>query len=345
MTQNTASLQLSERLNCFVKLGEALKSLDSDQKLSLAARAKYANPWFEEKNVLLSLSNLAEMLAENNLKIFSSNYSTLDEPRIPKSIGVIMAGNIPAVGFHDALCVLLAGHTLLAKLSKDDTVLMCFLFDKITEIEPRFAPFIQVVERLTLMDAVVCTGSNNSARYFEHYFGKYPNIIRKNRTSVAVLDGTESPEEIALLAEDIFTYYGLGCRNVSKLFIPQESDITKIIDHVEHCSYVINQHKYANNYTYNRAIYLLNLEPFLDNDFAIFKESDALNSPLSVIHYERYCAKAPLLEKLKADKDNIQCIVSKCPEIENKVAFGEAQKPNLSDFADGVDTMEFLLDL
>jgi hypothetical protein len=345
MSKIDSYIPLSARINCFIKLGRLLAGLSSEEKTSLAARAKYENPWFVESNVLLALSSISEMLNESQLQSFVNNYSALENARSPKRVGLVLAGNIPAVGFHDVLCVLLSGHIALVKFSKDDRVLMQFLVDKIVEIEPQFKEYIKIVDRLTDIEAVICTGSDNSARYFESYFGKYPNIIRKNRTSIAVLDGTETTEELHNLGKDIFTYYGLGCRNVSKLFIPKNQDLTKIIDALESFSYIIEQHKYANNHTYNKAIYLLNQEEFLDNDFAIFKESEELNSPLSVILVERYSNTNDVSERLELVKEKVQCVVSKMPEIKNKVAFGEAQKPHLHDFADGVDTMQFLLGL
>lgn len=345
MSKINTFIPLSAKLDCFIKLGHLLANLSSEEKTSLTARAKHENPWFVENNVLLALIGISEMLNENSLQNFASNYSTLENEYPPKRVGLVLAGNIPAVGFHDVLCVLLTGHVVVAKFSKDDRVLMQFLVDKIMEIEPRFKEYIKIVDRLTDIEAVICTGSDNSARYFESYFGKYPNIIRKNRTSIAVLDGTETAENLQNLGKDIFTYYGLGCRNVSKLFIPKNQDLTKIIDELESFSYIIEQHKYANNHTYNKAIYLLNQEEFLDNDFALFKESEELNSPLSVILVERYNNMSELLARLDSVKEKVQCVVSKLPEIENKVAFGEAQKPHLHDFADGVDSMQFLLGL
>ena len=345
MPKTDSFIPLSARLSCFIKLGRLLADLGAEEKVNLAARAKYENPWFVENNVLLAISSISEMLNEKQLQNFVHNYSALENEYSPKRIGLVLAGNIPAVGFHDVLCVLLTGHIVLAKFSKDDRVLMQFLVDKIMEIEPRFKEYIKIVDRLTDIEAVICTGSDNSARYFESYFGKYPNIIRKNRTSIAVLDGTETAEELHNLGKDIFTYYGLGCRNVSKLYIPKAQDLTKIIDELESFSYIIEQHKYANNHTYNKAIYLLNQEEFLDNDFAIFKESEELNSPLSVILIERYNNVGEVLVRLESVKEKVQCIVSKMPEIKNKVPFGEAQKPHLHDFADGVDTIQFLLGL
>lgn len=345
MSKIDSFIPLSARLNCFIKLGQLLADLSSEEKTSLAARAKYENPWFVESNVLLALASISDMLNEKQLQDFAHNYSALENEYSPKKVGLVLAGNIPAVGFHDVLCVLLSGHIAVVKFSKDDRVLMQFLVDKIVEIEPQFNEYIKIVDRLTDIEAVICTGSDNSARYFESYFGKYPNIIRKNRTSIAVLDGTETPEDLHNLGKDIFTYYGLGCRNVSKLFIPKNQDLTKIIDGLESFSYVIEQHKYANNHTYNKAIYLLNQEEFLDNDFAIFKESEELNSPLSVILVERYDNTNEVLVRLESVKEKVQCIVSKILEIENRIPFGEAQKPHLHDFADGVDTMQFLLSL
>jgi hypothetical protein len=339
------SLPLSTRIECFTTLGKELGSLSPEAMESLAAKAKYGNPWFVEENVAMALHQLALMLEEDSLVNFVLQYPALQENRAPKTVGVVMAGNIPAVGFHDVLCVLLSGNKLLAKLSKDDTVLIQFLLDRIVAIEPLFAPYIQVTERLANMDAVICTGSNNSARYFESYFGKYPHIIRKNRTSVAVLDGTETMADLHLLATDVLTYFGLGCRNVSKIYIPESMAIESVIDGFAGFSDIVNQHKYANNYTYNRAIYLLNQDKFLDNDFLLFKESENLHAPLAVLFYEKYEDQAALLKKLADMEDQIQCISSKIPHINNRIPLGQTQQPKLSDFADGVDTMEFLITL
>lgn len=345
MSETLLSLPLSIRLDCFIRLGKELSALKPESKETLASRAKYENPWFTESNVLLALDNLIRMLEEEELINFVINYPLLKENKVAKTVALVLAGNIPAVGFHDVLCVLLSGHKIMAKLSKSDTVLMKFILDTIVELEPKFADFIQIEERIANFDAVICTGSDNSARYFEHYFGKYPNIIRKNRTSIAVLSGNETEMELRLLADDIFAYYGFGCRNVSKLFLQKNVDIIKVIDAFEPYSSIVNHHKYANNYDYNRAIFLVNLQHSYDNGFALIREDSALFSPLSVIHFEYYDTTEEVLQLLEKWKNSIQCIVSKLPEIRNRIDFGKTQSPHLLDYADGVDTMRFLLEL
>jgi hypothetical protein len=345
MYKPTNFIPLSVKVDSFSKLGKYLSALSEQEISDLTTRASAENRWFTSESVGLALKNLAIMLENENLNIFVQKYDTLSAQREVKTVGVVMAGNIPAVGFHDAFCVLLSGHKLLAKLSKDDTVLMRFLLEKLLEIAPEFASFVQYADRMKEMDAVICTGSDNSARYFDYYFGKYPHIIRKNRTSIAVLDGNESLAELELLAKDVFSYYGLGCRNVSKIMIPESMDVTKVIEAFEPYSHIIDHHKYANNYTYNRAVLLLNNEVFLDNGFLLFRETNDLHSPLSVLYYARYAQKKELLEYLDTHKQHIQCVVSNLTEIATRVQFGKTQSPLFLDYADGVDTMAFLLGL
>ncbi|MBC7389288.1 MAG: acyl-CoA reductase [Opitutaceae bacterium] len=337
-------ITLNNRIACFVALGKFISSMSMEEMESLSRKAKYENAWFTEDSLKTALTSLADMLKEDSLINFIPFYPELNKEVQSKNIGVIMAGNIPGVGFHDAFCVLLSGHILQAKLSKSDTIIMKFLLEKIVEIAPDFKLFIQVVERMANMEAVICTGSDNSARYFESYFGKYPHIIRKNRTSVAILNGKESVSDFEKLGSDIFTYFGLGCRNVTKVYIPENYDITKLIDTFEPWSFVINQHKYANNYTYNRAIYLMNQDPFLDNNFLLLKESESLHSPISVLYYERYSDQNKLTAELTEKADKLQCVVTNT-DFKNKISFGQTQNPGLNDFADGVDTMKFLLQL
>lgn len=337
-------MPLHTRLACFTKLGKKLAACTLEEQEDLARAAKAQNPWFTSDSTRFALQGLVQLLDEDKLVDFILNYPTLNDTRPTYTIGVVMAGNIPAVGFHDALCVLLSGHRLLAKLSKDDQILMRYLLEQIILLEPAMAPFIEITERLSGMDAVICTGSDNSARYFEHYFGKYPHIIRKNRTSIAILDGKESKQELDGLVRDVLTYYGLGCRNVSKLYIPSSQPIEKIIDAFEEYAHVIDNHKYANNYTYNRAVLLLNQEAFLDNGFVLFKESDSLHSPLSVLFYEKYDSEAELEAKLKALEGQLQCVVGHSM-VAHRIPFGQAQQPSVFDFADSVDTMSFLLAL
>ena len=253
-----------------------------------------------------------------------------------------MAGNIPLVGFHDFLCVLLSGNNVLAKLSSNDKVLLPYLSNYLIQQEPSLAARIAFTEgKMEGFDAVIATGSNNTSRYFEYYFGKKPNIIRKNRNSIAILTGKESTEELTALGEDIFRYYGLGCRNVSKIYVPKGYDFEPFFNAIFSYKDIVDQHKYANNYDYNKAVYLMSNFKILDNGFLILKEDDGQASPISVLFYAYYDAEETLEQELNAQEEQIQCIVSK----KGGIGFGETQKPKLHDYADGVDTMEFLLKL
>ncbi|HBY67512.1 MAG TPA: acyl-CoA reductase, partial [Flavobacteriaceae bacterium] len=272
-----------------------------------------------------------------------SNY-TISETT-PKTIAIIMAGNIPLVGFHDFLSILLTGNKVLAKLSSNDKQLLPFLAQYLISIEPEFKNLIEFTEgRLTNFDAVIATGSDNTARYFEYYFSKYPNIIRKNRNSVAVLTGDETKEEMELLANDVFRYFGLGCRNVSKIFFPEKYDFDKFFNGMFSWKHVINNHKYINNYDYNKAVYLMSNIKLLDNEYLLLKEDTGYSSPISVTFYETYANLQDVKKKLKEEADKIQAIVSNIG-IDNEIPFGTAQNPELWDYADGVDTVDFLLKL
>lgn len=252
-----------------------------------------------------------------------------------------MAGNIPLVGFHDYMCVLLSGHKLLAKVSSKDEVLIKYVHGLLGEIAPELADQCTFTsDRMQDMDAIIATGSDNSARYFEYYFGKKPHIIRKNRTSIAVLTGKESKEDLSLLGEDIFTYYGLGCRNVTKVFVPQDFSIDWFYEGIFEHGQVINHHKYQNNYDYHKSVYLLNQDQIWDNNFLLLKESEAFTSPVGVMYFEKYDTMNQLEERLQAEESNIQCRVGY-----NGLPIGTAQKPLVNQYADNIDTLQFLADL
>ena len=260
-----------------------------------------------------------------------------------------MAGNIPMVGFHDALCVLMSGNNLIAKLSKDDALLLPYLLKWLIEIEPAFKPQINFVERIERPDAVIATGSNNSARYFDYYFGKYPHIIRKNRNSAAIITGDETGDDLKYLGNDLFTYFGLGCRNVSKLFVPKEYNFNLFYQSIESFSAVMNHNKYMNNYDYNHAVYLLNGEKFLTNNFLIIRQSQALATPVSVLNYEYYTNLNDLDAKLKSAENDLQCITVAGKPWKNSsvktIPFGTSQTPSLTEYADNIDTLQFLISI
>lgn len=333
----------SDRLAAFVALGQYLRNLSADTIAGLAAQARNRNAWFDLPNVTLAVHSVADMLQEEPLRRWAARYRA--EPDAPRQIGVVMAGNIPFVGFHDALCVLLSGHTLLAKLSQDDTVLMLWILKELTRLEPRFQDRIQIVERLNAADAFIATGSDNTARYFDYYFGKRPHIIRRNRTSLAVLTGNEIPHEMGLLGEDIFRYYGLGCRNVSKLFVPKGYNFSPLLDSLRPWHHVLDHHKYNNNYDYNKSILLVNGVPHLDTGFLLLLESPLLVSPISLVHYGTYAHEIDLVDQLTDVAAQTQCLVSGNGQWAGSIAFGQAQSPSVADYADGVDTMAFLAEL
>lgn len=256
-----------------------------------------------------------------------------------------MAGNIPAVGFHDLMCVLLSGNSAVIKLSASDSFFTKWLIAKLVSLEPEFEGYIQIEEMLKGMDAYIATGSDNSARYFHYYFGKYPSVIRANRTSVAVLSGNESDKELESLGIDIFLYFGLGCRNVAKIFVKDVTFLQRFLNVMEKFQTVTLNHKYVNNYDYNKSIYLVNREPHLDNGFLLLKESDELVSPIGVLYYETYDSQEELLIKLERLESKIQCVVGDPRLMPGVIGFGEAQFPKPWDYADRVDTMKFLLEL
>ena len=258
----------------------------------------------------------------------------------------MLSGNIPAVGFHDILSVLIAGHSASIKLSSQDAALPLWLIQELKRIEPRFSDRIQIEEMLKNKQAYIATGSDNSARYFNYYFGKYPHLIRSNRTSVAILQGNESTADLQALGADIFDYFGLGCRNVSKVFVKNQRQLTDLLDALESYSWVGNHHKYFNNYEYNKSIYLVNRTTHLDNGFLLLRESTDLVSPIGVLFYEIYADQQELKAKLKELDAKIQCVVgNQTMELPGIIPFGQTQCPQPWDYADGVDTLQFLSDL
>lgn len=335
-------MSLEDRIAAFAKLGERIGHLSDDEREDLYQRAEAQNRWFTHREVAAALDAWYDLLTEEALQAWLDGYHLGEIPN-PKSIGIMMAGNIPAVGFHDLMAVLLVGHKACVKLSSSDAVLMGWLIRNLLEIEPRFS--ITIEEFLKAKDAYIATGSDNSARYFEYYFGKYPNVIRKNRTSVAILNGDENESDLQALGRDVFQYYGLGCRNVSKLYVNGMESIRRFLDAVENYKYVADNHKYFNNYEYNKSIYLVNREPHLDNGFLLVRESEGLVSPISVVFYEIYNDEYELKNSLSKISDKIQCILSKDAWYPQSLPFGEAQCPALDDYADGVDTIGFLKSL
>lgn len=339
---NITMNNISKKIAPFVQLGQLLQTNVIDDAVQNAYRH---NHWFTPEFVRTSLQSIAqEYLKEENLVVWLQKYDN-SNPN-PQKVGVVMAGNIPAVGFHDLLCVLLSGHHIIAKLSTDDRALLLFLIEKLIDLEPELASRITIAERLNAADAYIATGSDNTARYFEYYFSKKPHLIRRNRTSVGIINGNETTEELTALGQDILQYFCLGCRNVAKVFVPEGYDFSTFYEAIEpkHDDYV-NHHKYFNNYEYNKSVYLVNREPHLDNGFLLLRKSEALVSPISVLFYENYSSNAQLDTFISNTQDKIQCIVSQNGWYPNSLPFGKAQMPALSDYADGIDTMSFLTNL
>jgi hypothetical protein len=333
-------MTLQKRIDAFVGLGEKIKHLPEPEMATLVRKVSNENPWFTPESTTLALQGIGHFLDRKPLTDWISRYSF--DKTGGKKIGVAMAGNIPLVGFHDLLCVLLSGHRLVAKVSSQDSVLMNFVKDSLIDLDPAFADFIFFEERLNGVDAMIATGSDNTSRYFEYYFRHVPHLIRKNRSSCAVILGEETPGEFTLLGKDIFSYFGLGCRNVSKLFVPVDFDFIPLLDNLESYQPIIHHHKYVNNYDYQKSILLVNQIHFYDNGFLLLTENKNLVSPISVVYYETYQNQDDLAGKLAAYQEKIQCVVSARGWYPHSIPFGDAQSPAVGDYADGVDTLAFL---
>lgn len=331
-------IKLSDYIKTFLSnKTENYNQDDVDIEL-LLQKTKIENQWFTLENQKFALQQWADLLTAESIRGWLKNYSI---SKISKRVGLILAGNIPLVGFHDVVSVVLSNHIPVIKLSSKDKYMIPFLLKKWKEFSGDQVQF-EFVERLENFDAVIATGSNNTARYLEYYFKNHLSIIRKNRTSVAVLKGDETEEELQLLANDIFQYFGLGCRNVTRIFIPKDFVIDRLFESFVGFQDIINHHKYANNYDYNRAVYLLNQDKFWDNNFVMLKEDDKLFSPLSVINFSRYSSLEDVKNFIAENEENIQCIVAKDELGLESIHFGEAQNPGLDTYADNVDTMKFL---
>jgi hypothetical protein len=334
-----------ERIDALAKLGRQLEGEDEYLE-ALMRRAQFHNPWFTIENQRLALNAIATAyLRQDKLEGWLAAYPD-HEPDKPLTIGLIMAGNIPLVGMHDLLCVFLAGHRALIKLSDKDPYLPPYLLKLLARIEPRAAECFQTAERLSGFDAVIATGSDNSARYFHAYFGKYPHIIRGNRNGVAVLDGRETREQLSALGKDVFQYFGLGCRNVSKLYVPKGYDFHSLLEALHEYREIILHEKYKNNFDYNYALCALNKQAHMANSCIILMESADPRSRIGMLHYEYYEDPTTLERALLQRQSEIQCVVAGRPWPPLPTyPFGQAQSPGLGDYADGVDTMAFLTGL
>lgn len=332
-------MNTQERIELLVRLGKYIEANNEPWQL-IKERAYRENPWFIPEFIERAVENISnEFLNRNKLENWICDYAIKDTLETPKTIGIVMAGNIPLVGFHDFLCVFISGNKALIKPSSKDEVLIKNLVQKLIEWNKEVETVVAFAEVLKGCDAYIATGSNNSGRYFDYYFGKYPNIIRKNRTSVAVLNGNETMEQLDLLSDDIQLYFGLGCRNVTKLYVPENYDFLRLLDALKKYEYLISFHKYKHNYDYQLALLIMNNKKYLNNGSIILTENESLFSPVSQVNYTYYNDKNKVTDFLQQNSE-VQCIVG-----EGFIPFGEAQQPSLNDYADGVNTLKFVTEL
>ena len=330
---------LQERIELMGRLGEYMRGQEEDW-LAIKEKAFRENQWFIPDFIDRATHNIADsFLNPSYLQAWAAGYGIPDSQASPKTVGLVMAGNIPLVGFHDFLCVFISGHTMMVKTSSKDEVMIKHLAEKMGEWAPVLREKICFSERLTGCDAYIATGSNNSGRYFEYYFGKYPHIIRKNRTSVAVLDGTETGAELDALSDDIQLYFGLGCRNITKLLVPKEYDFIPLLHALRKYEYLMDFHKYKNNFDYHLALLIMGNRYYMNNDSIILTENLSQFSPVSQVHYTFYENKEELTELIVGNEE-IQCVVG-----HGYIPFGMSQTPSLTDYADGEDTLSFLMKL
>jgi hypothetical protein len=339
-------MDLQKRIEAFSELGNILRGILDGRKMAYAEKLEslienqhIINPWFTPANVRMALNSIAESLTEENLNKWIASYPDITNEYDPLNVGLIMAGNIPAVGFHDFLTVLISGNRVVAKTSSKDRDIIGLLGDILCSLNSEFAGRISFTDGfLTGFDIVIATGSDNSSRYFESYFGRYPHIIRKNRNSIAIIEGDENDSDLLKLGSDIFSYFGLGCRNISKVYVPSGYNFEKMIDSWFGFAEIVNHSKYANNYEYNKAVYLVNREKFLDSGYLLLRESKQISSPVAVLYFEHYNTAEELTAVIDLNREKIQCITGR-----KWIPFGKAQYPELWDYADNVDTLDFLL--
>jgi len=332
-------MNLSRRIDLLCQLGDYMLSTTAEWKETMA-KAGRENSWFIPEFTELAVKNIGNNFLDRSiLEKWVAGYSLPETNEHPKKVGIVMAGNIPLVGFHDFLCVFISGHKALIKPSSKDETLIKHLVERMSGWDEEVNEFVQFAERLKGCDAYIATGSNNSAGYFEYYFKKYPHIIRRNRTSVAILTGTETGEELRKLADDVYLFFGLGCRNVTKIFVPPNYDFIPLLKAFEKYNHLADHGKYKNNYDYNLAIQILNKKFYMSNASLLLVEEVSPFSPISRLNYEFYDDVTGLINSLKKN-EAIQCVVSK-----DGIAFGQAQSPSITDYADGIDTMEFLANL
>lgn len=343
-------LSLNQRIQVLADLGDAIhlelkNSPYSETFENLLNKVNQSNPWFTIESIIQSLSSWAALLRSEHLNQFVSAYDTqLFEKKNDKVVLLILAGNIPLVGLHDVICSFLSGSKSMIKVSSKDALLLSYLIERIKTINPEASGYFEISEtKAQGFTHVIATGSNNSARYFDHYFSKFPNIIRKNRSSLAIITQETTDSELEYLASDIFQYFGLGCRNVTQLWVPRSFDFDRLKNAFKSYARIINHNKYANNYDYHKAIALMNGDPFIDFEFILLQKNTMLKSPLGVLHYSFYENLTEVKNYIQEQREHIQCVVSSENSSFNEVNFGQTQQPKLWDFADQIDTLQFLL--
>ncbi len=335
--------EIQQHLKAFSYLGQVLRELPQTNHPLVTAidKAHQSNRWFTKHHIIHALAAWGKILTKSNIESWMLKYDHFNTE--VKVVGIVMAGNLPMVGFHDLMCVLFSGNKAQVKLSKDDAFLIPACVAILSESYPKISENVYFTEnKLSNFDVVIATGSNNTARYFEYYFRSTPHIIRKNRHSLAILEGTESASDLQLLCKDIFQYFGLGCRNVSKLWIPKGYDFDPLFNALYEYKHLIDHNAYANNYDYNKAVYLMSEQPILDNGFVILKEDVSFGSPVACLFYSYYDPSTNLHLALERIKNEVQCVVSNNSSIPS-IGFGTTQDPKIDDYADGIDTMLFLL--
>lgn len=337
-------MSIKTTIDALCRVGQIFGNKDNTELQAAAQLANAKNKWFSAESIELALDYWHKNLTTENLEKWVA-VEQLTDNNEPKNIGIVAAGNIPLVGLHDLICVLLAGHRAVIKLSSDDEPLMRFFAEQFTQTNPVMGQYISIVDQLEGIDAAIATGSNNTARYFEFYFGKYPNIIRKNRNSLAVLTGKESVETIQKIGFDMLSYFGKGCRNVTQLWAPKGYNWVPFLDALQGYIYLTDHNKYANNYHYHKAILLMNLDAHLDTGFMLLREDRKIYSPIGIVNYAFYEDMGEVKQFIAQNANDIQCIVSESPSLPEAITPGQTQNPMLWDYADGVNTMQFLKQL
>jgi hypothetical protein len=334
-------MDVQQRIELMVGLGQYMQENGTEWQ-AVKANAVLNNSWFTHQFVEIAVKNIVEnFLQETALKNWASHYKIPNQNPQPQNVGIVMAGNLPLVGFHDFVCVFISGHIQTIKLSSKDNILLKHLVQYLYSQSVNVQNYISFAETLKNCDAYIATGSNNSSRYFDLYFGKYPNIIRTNRTSVGILNGHETDEELKLLSNDIALYYGLGCRNITKIYVPEQYNFEPLLNALQQFDYFIEHHKYKHNYDYHLALLMMSNKYYMTNGSTVLVEYYELFSPVSQLHYEYYSDINTVINSLTTiHQQQVQCIVGK-----NFTPFGKAQQPALTNYADGIDTMQFLLQL